>query len=136
MYVLFFFSLINRASVAGFTNITFTVANKIMGEQSYVSFSPCSNMVSLPQDPGIVNVGLAVLHVHSVWRLLNYNRFCDSETLIDLPVLGCSFLVLKCHCSVKSYLTSLQVASFLSKYDFQYGSNKNLCYLWHAKHTQ
>ncbi|XP_065611295.1 receptor-type tyrosine-protein phosphatase eta isoform X2 [Cyrtonyx montezumae] len=43
-----------RASVAGFTNINFTVANKIMGEQSYVSFSPCSEVVSLPQDPGVI----------------------------------------------------------------------------------
>uniref|UniRef100_A0A8C3L1E4 Receptor-type tyrosine-protein phosphatase eta n=1 Tax=Chrysolophus pictus TaxID=9089 RepID=A0A8C3L1E4_CHRPC len=51
-----------RASIAGFTNINFTEASKIMGEQSYVSFSPCSEVVSLPQDPGIVNVGLAVLH--------------------------------------------------------------------------
>ncbi|XP_072194873.1 receptor-type tyrosine-protein phosphatase eta [Excalfactoria chinensis] len=43
-----------RASVAGFTNINFTMANKIMGEQSYVSFSPCSEVVSLPQDPGVI----------------------------------------------------------------------------------
>uniref|UniRef100_A0A803YC52 protein-tyrosine-phosphatase n=1 Tax=Meleagris gallopavo TaxID=9103 RepID=A0A803YC52_MELGA len=43
-----------RASVAGFTNINFTVANKIIGEQSYVSFSPCSEVVSLPQDPGVI----------------------------------------------------------------------------------
>lgn len=52
----FFFSLINRASVAGFTNITFTMGNIIAGEDSYVSFSPCSEAVLLPQDPGIVNV--------------------------------------------------------------------------------
>jgi len=52
----FFFSLINRASVAGFTNITFTMANIIVGEESYVSFSPCSEAVLLPQDPGTVNV--------------------------------------------------------------------------------
>ena len=56
-FVLFcLFSLTNRASVAGFTNITFTMANIIVGEESYVSFSPCSEAVLLPQDPGIVNV--------------------------------------------------------------------------------
>ncbi|KFQ32742.1 Receptor-type tyrosine-protein phosphatase eta, partial [Merops nubicus] len=43
-----------RASVAGFTNITFTVANIIVGEESYVSFSPCSEAVLLPQDPGVI----------------------------------------------------------------------------------
>uniref|UniRef100_A0A8C8AIU0 Receptor-type tyrosine-protein phosphatase eta n=1 Tax=Otus sunia TaxID=257818 RepID=A0A8C8AIU0_9STRI len=43
-----------RASVAGFTNITFTVANIIVGEDSYVSFSPCSEAVLLPQDPGVI----------------------------------------------------------------------------------
>ncbi|NWR54484.1 PTPRJ phosphatase, partial [Bucorvus abyssinicus] len=43
-----------RASVAGFTNITFTAANIIVGEDSYVSFSPCSEAVLLPQDPGVV----------------------------------------------------------------------------------
>ncbi|NXD33838.1 PTPRJ phosphatase, partial [Copsychus sechellarum] len=42
-----------RACVAGFTNITF-VANMIEGEDSYVSFSPCSEPVLLPQDPGVV----------------------------------------------------------------------------------
>ncbi|NXC85336.1 PTPRJ phosphatase, partial [Cercotrichas coryphoeus] len=42
-----------RACVAGFTNITF-VANVIEGEDSYVSFSPCSEPVLLPQDPGVV----------------------------------------------------------------------------------
>ncbi|KAI1238031.1 hypothetical protein IHE44_0014133, partial [Lamprotornis superbus] len=42
-----------RACVAGFTNITF-VANMIEGEDSYVSFSPCSELVLLPQDPGVV----------------------------------------------------------------------------------
>lgn len=128
-----FFSFINRASVAGFTNINFTVANKIMGEQSYVSFSPCSEVVSLPQDPGMVNVGLTVLRVHCVWRLLNYNRFHDSKTPIDLSMLDCSFLVLQCHCLVKPYLTSPAGGFSFSVYDFQYGSNQNLCYLWHAK---
>ncbi|NXP49686.1 PTPRJ phosphatase, partial [Heliornis fulica] len=43
-----------RASVAGFTNITFTMANIIVGEDSYVSFSPCSEAVFLPQDPGVI----------------------------------------------------------------------------------
>ncbi|XP_056349687.1 receptor-type tyrosine-protein phosphatase eta-like isoform X3 [Oenanthe melanoleuca] len=42
-----------RACVAGFTNITF-VANMIEGQDSYVSFSPCSEPVLLPQDPGVV----------------------------------------------------------------------------------
>ncbi|NWW76827.1 PTPRJ phosphatase, partial [Climacteris rufus] len=42
-----------RACVAGFTNITF-MANVIEGEDSYVSFSPCSEPVLLPQDPGVV----------------------------------------------------------------------------------
>ncbi|KAL2303534.1 hypothetical protein Nmel_008805 [Mimus melanotis] len=42
-----------RACVAGFTNITF-VAEMIEGEDSYVSFSPCSEPVLLPQDPGVV----------------------------------------------------------------------------------
>lgn len=58
MYLVLFFSysfLFNRACVAGFTNITF-MANMIEGEDSYVSFSPCSEPVLLPQDPGIVNV--------------------------------------------------------------------------------
>lgn len=58
MYLVLFFSysfLFNRACVAGFTHITF-MANMIEGEDSYVSFSPCSEPVLLPQDPGIVNV--------------------------------------------------------------------------------
>ncbi|NXT77864.1 PTPRJ phosphatase, partial [Zapornia atra] len=42
-----------RASVAGFTNITFTTAD-IIAEDSYVSFSPCSDAVLLPQDPGVI----------------------------------------------------------------------------------
>ncbi|XP_042740522.1 receptor-type tyrosine-protein phosphatase eta [Lagopus leucura] len=68
-----------RASVAGFTNITFTVANKIMGEQSYVSFSPCSNMVSLPQDPGVIAgavIGclLAVLAVVAIGGYIFWRR--------------------------------------------------------------
>ncbi|XP_054246540.1 receptor-type tyrosine-protein phosphatase eta, partial [Indicator indicator] len=43
-----------RASVAGFTNISFTTAGIIVGEDSYVSFSPCSEAVLLPQDPGLI----------------------------------------------------------------------------------
>ncbi|NWI94597.1 PTPRJ phosphatase, partial [Pitta sordida] len=43
-----------RAYVAGFTNITFTMASMIDGEDSYVSFSPCSEPVLLPQDPGVI----------------------------------------------------------------------------------
>ncbi|NXI22469.1 PTPRJ phosphatase, partial [Sterrhoptilus dennistouni] len=42
-----------RACVAGFTHITF-MANTIEGEDSYVSFSPCSEPVLLPQDPGVI----------------------------------------------------------------------------------
>ncbi|NXM96724.1 PTPRJ phosphatase, partial [Sylvia borin] len=42
-----------RACVAGFTNITF-MANVIEGQDSYVSFSPCSEPVLLPQDPGVI----------------------------------------------------------------------------------
>ncbi|NXW74743.1 PTPRJ phosphatase, partial [Hirundo rustica] len=42
-----------RACVAGFTNITF-MADMIEGEDSYVSFSPCSEPVLLPQDPGVI----------------------------------------------------------------------------------
>ncbi|NWH85819.1 PTPRJ phosphatase, partial [Aegithalos caudatus] len=42
-----------RACVAGFTSITFMV-NVIEGEDSYVSFSPCSEPVLLPQDPGVI----------------------------------------------------------------------------------
>ncbi|XP_027757212.1 receptor-type tyrosine-protein phosphatase eta isoform X5 [Empidonax traillii] len=42
-----------RACVAGFTNIAF-MANVIEGEDSYVSFSPCSEPVLLPQDPGVI----------------------------------------------------------------------------------
>ncbi|KAM6115162.1 receptor-type tyrosine-protein phosphatase eta [Pterocles gutturalis] len=43
-----------RASVAGFTKINFTMANVIEEEDSYVSFSPCSEAVLLPQDPGVI----------------------------------------------------------------------------------
>ncbi|KAM5248405.1 receptor-type tyrosine-protein phosphatase eta [Ctenodactylus gundi] len=45
-----------RACVAGFTNITFNPkdAGLISGAESYVSFSPCSDAVFLPQDPGVI----------------------------------------------------------------------------------
>lgn len=44
----------HRACVAGFTNITFNPHNNglIDGAESYVSFSPYSDAVFLPQDPG------------------------------------------------------------------------------------
>ncbi|XP_052549191.1 receptor-type tyrosine-protein phosphatase eta isoform X3 [Tympanuchus pallidicinctus] len=68
-----------RASVAGFTNINFTVANKIMGEQSYVSFSRCSEVVSLPQDPGVIAgavIGclLAILAVVAIGGYIFWRR--------------------------------------------------------------
>ncbi|NXC44541.1 PTPRJ phosphatase, partial [Penelope pileata] len=68
-----------RASVAGFTNINFTVANVIMGEQSYVSFSPCSEVVSLPQDPGVIAgavIGclLAILAVVAIGGYIFWRR--------------------------------------------------------------
>uniref|UniRef100_A0A8P0NP06 Receptor-type tyrosine-protein phosphatase eta n=1 Tax=Canis lupus familiaris TaxID=9615 RepID=A0A8P0NP06_CANLF len=45
-----------RACVAGFTNITFSPQSKglIDGAESYVSFSPYSDAVYLPQDPGVI----------------------------------------------------------------------------------
>ncbi|XP_009944852.1 PREDICTED: receptor-type tyrosine-protein phosphatase eta-like, partial [Leptosomus discolor] len=68
-----------RASVAGFTNITFTVANIIAGEDSYVSFSPCSDVVFLPQDPGVIAgavIGclLAILAVVTVGGFIFWRR--------------------------------------------------------------
>ena len=44
----------HRASVAGFTNITFNPHGDglIDGAESYVSFSRYSDAVFLPQDPG------------------------------------------------------------------------------------
>ncbi|XP_050754274.1 receptor-type tyrosine-protein phosphatase eta [Gymnogyps californianus] len=68
-----------RASVAGFTNITFTMANIIVGEESYVSFSPCSEAVLLPQDPGVIAgaiIGclLAVLAVAAVGGFIFWRR--------------------------------------------------------------
>ncbi|XP_049636668.1 receptor-type tyrosine-protein phosphatase eta [Suncus etruscus] len=44
-----------RACVAGFTNITFRSHDRLIdGAESYVSFSPCSEAVFLPQDPGVI----------------------------------------------------------------------------------
>ncbi|XP_052579371.1 receptor-type tyrosine-protein phosphatase eta [Peromyscus californicus insignis] len=45
-----------RVCVAGFTNITYNRRNDglINGDESYVSFSPYSEAVSLPQDPGVI----------------------------------------------------------------------------------
>ncbi|EDL27484.1 protein tyrosine phosphatase, receptor type, J, isoform CRA_a [Mus musculus] len=45
-----------RACVAGFTNITYNLQNDglINGDESYVSFSPYSEAVFLPQDPGVI----------------------------------------------------------------------------------
>ncbi|KFM13857.1 Receptor-type tyrosine-protein phosphatase eta, partial [Aptenodytes forsteri] len=68
-----------RASVAGFTNITFTMANIIVGEDSYVSFSPCSKAVLLPQDPGVIAgavIGclLAILAVVAIGGFIFWRR--------------------------------------------------------------
>ncbi|NWI65581.1 PTPRJ phosphatase, partial [Todus mexicanus] len=68
-----------RACVAGFTNITFTVANIIVGEDSYVSFSPYSDAVLLPQDPGVIGgavVGclLALLAVVAIGGFIFWRR--------------------------------------------------------------
>ncbi|NXO49477.1 PTPRJ phosphatase, partial [Aramus guarauna] len=68
-----------RASVAGFTNITFTMADIIAGEDSYVSFSPCSEAVLLPQDPGVIAgavIGclLALLAVAAIGSFIFWRR--------------------------------------------------------------
>ncbi|NXD76197.1 PTPRJ phosphatase, partial [Halcyon senegalensis] len=68
-----------RASVAGFTNITFTVGDIIVGEDSYVSFSPCSDAVLLPQDPGVIGGAvtgclLAILAVVAVVGFIFWRR--------------------------------------------------------------
>ncbi|NWH97406.1 PTPRJ phosphatase, partial [Tichodroma muraria] len=67
-----------RACVAGFTNITF-MADMIEGEDSYVSFSPCSEPVLLPQDPGVIAgvvIGclLAILAVVAVGGFIFWRR--------------------------------------------------------------
>ncbi|NXH18011.1 PTPRJ phosphatase, partial [Bucco capensis] len=68
-----------RASVAGFTHITFTTANIIVREDSYVSFSPCSEAVFLPQDPGVIAgavIGclLAILAVVAIGGFIFWRR--------------------------------------------------------------
>ncbi|KAK2519727.1 Ptprj isoform A [Columba livia] len=68
-----------RACVAGFTNISFTMANIIVGEDSYVSFSPCSQLVLLPQDPGVIAgavIGclLAILAVVAIGGFIFWRR--------------------------------------------------------------
>ncbi|NXJ95328.1 PTPRJ phosphatase, partial [Corythaixoides concolor] len=68
-----------RASVAGFTNITFNTDNIIVGEDSYVSFSPCSEAVLLPQDPGVIAgavIGclLAILAVVAIGGFIFWRR--------------------------------------------------------------
>ncbi|XP_074399431.1 receptor-type tyrosine-protein phosphatase eta isoform X3 [Zonotrichia albicollis] len=67
-----------RACVAGFTNIIFS-DDVIEGEDSYVSFSPCSEPVLLPQDPGIIAgvvIGclLAILAVVAVGGFIFWRR--------------------------------------------------------------
>ncbi|KFQ39588.1 Receptor-type tyrosine-protein phosphatase eta, partial [Mesitornis unicolor] len=68
-----------RASVAGFTNIAFTTASIIVGEDSYVSFTHCSEEVSLPQDPGVIAgavIGclLAILAVVAIGGFIFWRR--------------------------------------------------------------
>ncbi|NXP91042.1 PTPRJ phosphatase, partial [Passerina amoena] len=67
-----------RACVAGFTNIILT-DDVIEGEDSYVSFSPCSEPVLLPQDPGVIAgvvIGclLAILAVVAVVGFIFWRR--------------------------------------------------------------
>ncbi|NWX89414.1 PTPRJ phosphatase, partial [Nothoprocta pentlandii] len=68
-----------RARVAGFTRINFTENGKIAGECSYASFSPCSEQVPLPQDPGVIAgavIGclLAILAVVAVGGYIFWKR--------------------------------------------------------------
>ncbi|NWW99971.1 PTPRJ phosphatase, partial [Caloenas nicobarica] len=68
-----------RACVAGFTNISFTMTDLIAGEDSYVSFSPCSQLVLLPQDPGVIAgavIGclLAILAVVAIGGFIFWRR--------------------------------------------------------------
>uniref|UniRef100_A0A663EXQ3 Receptor-type tyrosine-protein phosphatase eta n=1 Tax=Aquila chrysaetos chrysaetos TaxID=223781 RepID=A0A663EXQ3_AQUCH len=87
-----------RASVAGFTNITFTVDNIIAGEDSYVSFSPCSEAVLLPQDPGVIAgavIGclLAILAVVTIGGFIFWRkRRNTSISLLYLSPKKASFL--------------------------------------------
>ncbi|KAM9555984.1 receptor-type tyrosine-protein phosphatase eta isoform 2-T2 [Guaruba guarouba] len=68
-----------RASVAGFTNITLNMDGIIVAEDSYVSFSPCSEAVLLPQDPGVIAgaiIGclLAILAVVTIGGFIFWRR--------------------------------------------------------------
>ncbi|XP_062432311.1 receptor-type tyrosine-protein phosphatase eta [Rhea pennata] len=68
-----------RARVAGFTRINFTWANIIVEEDSYASFSPCSEQVLLPQDPGLIAgavIGclLAILAVVAIGGYIFWKR--------------------------------------------------------------
>ncbi|XP_064369192.1 receptor-type tyrosine-protein phosphatase eta isoform X3 [Dromaius novaehollandiae] len=68
-----------RARVAGFTRINFTEANIIVEEDSYASFSPCSEQVLLPQDPGLIAgavIGclLAILAVVAIGGYIFWKR--------------------------------------------------------------
>uniref|UniRef100_A0A8B9QDT0 Receptor-type tyrosine-protein phosphatase eta n=1 Tax=Apteryx owenii TaxID=8824 RepID=A0A8B9QDT0_APTOW len=68
-----------RARVAGFTRINFTGADIIVGEDSYASFSPCSEQVLLPQDPGLIAgavIGclLAILAVVAIGGYIFWKR--------------------------------------------------------------
>ncbi|XP_061319032.1 receptor-type tyrosine-protein phosphatase eta isoform X4 [Pezoporus flaviventris] len=68
-----------RASVAGFTNVTFNMDGIIVAEDSYVSFSPCSEAVLLPQDPGVIAgaiIGclLAILAVVTIGGFIFWRR--------------------------------------------------------------
>ncbi|XP_068800955.1 receptor-type tyrosine-protein phosphatase eta isoform X2 [Struthio camelus] len=68
-----------RARVAGFTRINFTEADIIVGEYSYASFSPCSEQVLLPQDPGLIAgavIGclLAILAVVAIGGYIFWKR--------------------------------------------------------------
>ncbi|NXI48433.1 PTPRJ phosphatase, partial [Galbula dea] len=86
-----------RASVAGFTNITFTVANIIVREDSYVSFSPCSEAVLLPQDPGVIAgavIGclLAILAVVAIGSFIFWRRRRKDKrnTEVSFSPINCS----------------------------------------------
>ncbi|XP_030338611.1 receptor-type tyrosine-protein phosphatase eta isoform X2 [Strigops habroptila] len=68
-----------RASVAGFTNIIFNMDGIIVAEDSYVSFTPCSEAVLLPQDPGVIAgaiIGclLAILAVVTIGGFIFWRR--------------------------------------------------------------
>ncbi|NWU30450.1 PTPRJ phosphatase, partial [Dyaphorophyia castanea] len=62
-----------RACVAGFTNITI-MANMIEGEDSYVSFSPCSEPVLLPQDPGVI-AGVVIGCLLAIFAVVSIGGF-------------------------------------------------------------